>query len=169
MSENLKTINAKIYQNLNDFDNTLQLWKSNDEKIVFTNGCFDLLHLGHLDYLSKAADLGTKLVIGLNSDFSTQKLKGPNRPICDQTSRASLLAALFFVDAVVLFDEDTPLNLISKILPQVLVKGADYQIKNIVGAKEVLNNRGEVKTITFLPGYSTTTIEQKIINSQTKF
>jgi rfaE bifunctional protein nucleotidyltransferase chain/domain len=169
MSENLKTINAKIYQNLNDFDNTLQLWKSNDEKIVFTNGCFDLLHLGHLDYLSKAADLGTKLVIGLNSDFSTQKLKGPNRPICDQTSRASLLAALFFVDAVVLFDEDTPLNLISKILPQVLVKGADYQIENIVGAKEVLNNRGEVKTITFLPGYSTTTIEQKIINSQTKF
>ena len=169
MSKNLNTIKAKVYQNLNDFEVKLMLWKSNEEKIVFTNGCFDLLHLGHLDYLSKAADLGTKLVIGLNSDFSTQKLKGPNRPICDQTSRAALLAALFFVDAVVLFDDDTPLKLITKILPQVLVKGADYQIENIVGAKEVINNHGEVKTITFLLGYSTTAIEQKIVNSQTKF
>ena len=169
MSKNLKTINAKVYQNLNDFEDKLNLWKSNGEKIVFTNGCFDLLHLGHLDYLSKAADLGTKLVIGLNSDFSTQKLKGPNRPICDQKSRAALLAALFFVDAVILFDDDTPLKLITKILPDVLIKGADYKIENIVGAKEVLNIGGEVKTIAFLHGYSTTAIEQKIINLQTKF
>jgi rfaE bifunctional protein nucleotidyltransferase chain/domain len=169
MNTNIKTINAKIYQNIIDFEISLKDWKEHEEKIVFTNGCFDLLHLGHIDYLSKAADLGTKLIIGLNSDLSTQNLKGPNRPICNQTSRAALLASLFFVDAVILFDDPTPLNLISSIIPNVLVKGADYEIENIVGAKEVLANKGEVKTITFLPGYSTTAIEQKIINSISKF
>jgi rfaE bifunctional protein nucleotidyltransferase chain/domain len=169
MNTNLQTINTKIYQNIVDFETNLNVWRLNNEKIVFTNGCFDLLHLGHIDYLSKAADLGTKLVIGLNSDLSTQNLKGPNRPICNQTSRAALLASLFFVDAVILFEEPTPITLISTILPQVLVKGADYEIENIVGAKEVIANKGEVKTITFLPGYSTTAIEQKIINSISKF
>lgn len=169
MNTNLQTISAKIYQNIVDFETNLNVWGLNKETIVFTNGCFDLLHLGHIDYLSKAADLGTKLIIGLNSDLSTQNLKGPNRPICNQTSRAALLASLFFVDAVILFDEPTPITLISTILPQVLVKGADYEIENIVGAKEVIANKGEVKTITFLPGYSTTAIEQKIINSISKF
>lgn len=169
MNTNLQTISAKIYQKIVDFETNLNVWRRNKEKIVFTNGCFDLLHLGHIDYLSKAADLGTKLIIGLNSDLSTQNLKGPNRPICNQTSRAALLASLFFVDAVILFDEPTPITLISTILPQVLVKGADYEIENIVGAKEVIANKGEVKTITFLPGYSTTAIEQKIINSISKF
>jgi rfaE bifunctional protein nucleotidyltransferase chain/domain len=169
MNTNLQTISAKIYQKIVDFETNLNVWRRNKEKIVFTNGCFDLLHLGHIDYLSKAADLGTKLIIGLNSDLSTQNLKGPNRPICNQTSRAALLASLFFVDAVILFDEPTPITLISTILPQVLVKGSDYEIENIVGAKEVIANKGEVKTITFLPGYSTTAIEQKIINSISKF
>lgn len=169
MNTNLQTISAKIYQNIVDFETNLNVWRLSKETIVFTNGCFDLLHLGHIDYLSKAADLGTKLIIGLNSDLSTQNLKGPNRPICNQTSRAALLASLFFVDAVILFDEPTPITLISTILPQVLVKGADYEIENIVGAKEVIANKGEVKTITFLPGYSTTAIEQKIINSISKF
>lgn len=145
----------RLYQMLN-------IWRFTDQKIVFTNGCFDLLHLGHIDYLSKAADLGNRLIIGLNSDNSTSNLKGPSRPITDENSRATLLAALSFVDAVVLFDEDTPLNLIAKIKPDILVKGADYTIDQIVGADLVIANGGAVKTINYLPGYSTTAIEQKI-------
>jgi rfaE bifunctional protein nucleotidyltransferase chain/domain len=137
-------------------------WKQQGLKVVFTNGVFDLLHIGHLTYMAKAAELGNKLIIGLNSDASVKRLKGEGRPVNDQNSRAMLLAALFFVDAVVLFEEDTPLNLISTILPDVLVKGADYQIENIAGAKEVLANGGEVKTITFVNGYSSTAIINKI-------
>ena len=133
--------------------------------LVFTNGCFDLMHLGHIDYLSKAADLGSKLIVGLNSDSSTNKLKGSTRPITDENSRAGVLAALFFVDAVVLFNEQTPLNLIVNIQPNILVKGADYAIENIVGAKEVLGLGGEVKTIEFLEGYSTSAIEAKIVKA----
>ena len=143
----------------------LNIWRFQDQKIVFTNGCFDLLHLGHIDYLSKAADLGNKLVIGLNSDHSTSALKGPNRPITNQTSRSHLLASLFFVDAVVLFDEETPYELIKAVRPDVLVKGADYTIDKIVGADIVLSNGGEVKTIEYIEGYSTSAIEQKIRNS----
>ncbi|MBC7913398.1 MAG: adenylyltransferase/cytidyltransferase family protein, partial [Pyrinomonadaceae bacterium] len=130
-----------------------------------TNGCFDLLHLGHIDYLAKAANLGNKLVIGLNSDKSTSDLKGPGRPITNQKSRARLLAALYFVDAVVLFDEPTPYNLIKAINPDILVKGADYTIDTIVGADIVLANGGSVKTIEYIDGYSTSAIEQKIRNS----
>ncbi|HYK75902.1 MAG TPA: D-glycero-beta-D-manno-heptose 1-phosphate adenylyltransferase [Daejeonella sp.] len=144
---------------------TLNMWRFQEKKIVFTNGCFDLLHLGHIDYLSKAADLGDKLVIGLNSDSSIAGLKGPGRPLTNQQSRAAILAALFFVDAVILFDEPTPAELIKTVKPDVLVKGADYTIDQIVGAKEVIDNGGTVKTIEFLPGYSTTSIEQKIKNS----
>ena len=143
----------------------LSTWRFLEQKIVFTNGCFDLLHLGHIDYLAKAADLGHKLVVGLNSDKSTSALKGSGRPITNQTSRANLLAALFFVDAVVLFDDSTPLELIKTVRPDVLVKGADYTIDHIVGADVVLANGGEVKTIEYLPGYSTSAIEQKIRNS----
>ena len=137
-------------------------WQNEGKKVVFTNGVFDLLHIGHITYLSKAAELGDKLVIGLNSDGSVKRIKGDDRPVNDQNSRAALLAALFFVDAVVLFDEDTPRNLITTLLPDILVKGADYEIENIVGAKEVLANGGEVKTITFVEGYSSTSIIQKI-------
>ncbi|MBK0382208.1 D-glycero-beta-D-manno-heptose 1-phosphate adenylyltransferase [Pedobacter sp. SD-b] len=165
MVQNLNIIQQKIFFSLNDFESQLEIWKKEKQQLVFTNGCFDIMHLGHVDYLSKAADLGTKLIVGLNSDASTKNLKGPTRPICNQKSRAGLLAALFFVDAVILFDEQTPINLISRILPDVLVKGADYNIDQIVGAKEVLANGGEVKTISFLEGYSTSSIEQKILKA----
>ena len=143
----------------------LNIWRFKDQKIVFTNGCFDLLHLGHIDYLAKAADLGQKLIVGLNSDNSTSSLKGPTRPITDQISRAHLLASLLFVDAVVLFDESTPYELIKAIKPDVLVKGADYTIDKIVGSDVVLANGGEVKTIEYIAGYSTSAIEQKIRTS----
>src|SRR5213595_318242 len=108
-------------------------WQANGKKVVFTNGVFDLLHVGHITYMAKAAELGDKLIIGLNADASVKRLKGDDRPVNGQDSRAALLAALFFVDAVVLFEEDTPLNLITTLLPDILVKGADYKIENIVG------------------------------------
>ena len=142
----------------------LNIWRFQEKKIVFTNGCFDLLHLGHIDYLAKAADMGDKLVIGLNSDASTRALKGNNRPITDQLSRSSILSSLFFVSAVVLFDESTPLELIKLVKPDVLVKGADYTIETIVGADFVLQNGGEIKTVDLISGYSTSAIEQKIRN-----
>ena len=137
-------------------------WHSEGKKVVFTNGVFDLLHIGHITYMAKAADLGDKLIIGLNSDASVKRIKGDDRPVNDQNSRAALLAALFFVDAIVVFEEDTPINLITALMPDILVKGADYSIDNIVGAKEVMANGGEVKTIDFVDGYSSTSIIQKI-------
>lgn len=140
----------------------VQNWQSKGQKIVFTNGVFDLLHIGHITYLAKAAELGEKLIIGLNSDSSVRRIKGESRPINDQNSRAAILAALFFVDAIVIFEEDTPLSLISTLLPDILVKGADYSVENIVGSKEVLANGGEVKTIDLVKGYSSTSIIEKI-------
>jgi rfaE bifunctional protein nucleotidyltransferase chain/domain len=137
-------------------------WKNKGDKVVFTNGVFDLLHIGHVTYLAKAAALGSKLIIGLNADASVKRIKGPERPVNDQNSRAILLAAMFFVDAIVVFEEDTPLELIKALLPDVLIKGADYAIDNIVGAKEVLANGGDVHTIEFVDGYSSTSIIQKI-------
>ena len=136
--------------------------------IVFTNGCFDLLHLGHIDYLSKAADLGDILIIGLNSDKSVQKIKGSGRPIQDQKSRQLQLAALTFVDAVVLFDEDTPYNLIKDIKPDILVKGGDYNADEVVGADIVKQNGGKVIILPFVEGYSTSAIEMKIIANYKK-
>jgi len=143
----------------------LKLWNEANEKIVFTNGCFDLIHRGHVDYLSKAADLGTKLIIGVNTDASTNKLKGNNRPIQDEYSRQFILAGFEFVDAVILFDEQTPYELIKLIQPDVLVKGSDYQPENIVGYDIVKAKKGEIQTIDFLPGFSTSLIEKKIKNS----
>jgi len=136
-------------------------WKENGEKLVFTNGCFDLLHLGHVDYLERAAALGQRLLIGLNTDASVSRLKGPSRPLNDEYARARVLAALGFVDSVVLFGEETPRELIATLLPDVLVKGADYKVEDIAGAKEVLAAGGEVQTLTFVEGYSTTGIIQK--------
>jgi len=156
-----KTLLEKI-QPLAQLKATVTAWQKEDKKVVFTNGVFDLLHLGHITYLAKAAELGDKLIIGLNADSSVKRIKGEDRPINDQNNRAALLAALFFVDGVVLFEEDTPINLISTLLPDILVKGADYTINNIVGAKEVMANGGEVKTITFVEGYSSTSIINKI-------
>lgn len=141
---------------------SINVWRLLGKRIVFTNGCFDLLHLGHIDYLSKAADLGDKLIIGLNSDSSASVLKGPGRPIIDQTSRSIMLSSFSFVDALILFDEPTPIELIRWIRPDILVKGADYTVDQIVGSDFILQNGGEVKTIDYLPGYSTTLIEQKI-------
>lgn len=133
-------------------------------KIVFTNGCFDLLHPGHIRYLAAARDLGNFLVIGLNSDASVQRLKGPSRPIQNEQIRAELMAALHIVDAVVIFDEDTPLELISTLKPDVLVKGGDYSIATIVGADVVLSNGGRVEVIPFEDGFSTTNLINKIKN-----
>lgn len=132
------------------------------KKVVFTNGCFDILHRGHLEYLQAAADLGDILVVGLNSDASVKRLKGENRPINNQNDRAFALASLVFVDAVIIFDEDTPLELIQRVKPNVLVKGGDYSIGNIVGADFVKNIGGEVQVIPFVDGYSTTQIIEKM-------
>lgn len=140
----------------------MDVWKYMGLKTVFTNGCFDIIHFGHIDYLARAASLGGKLVIGLNTDASVSKLKGPNRPVQDEKSRALILAALQFVDAVILFDEETPKELISFLIPDILVKGSDYSIDQIVGADVVLNNGGRVETMDFVPGYSTSKIIEKI-------
>ncbi|WP_345230259.1 D-glycero-beta-D-manno-heptose 1-phosphate adenylyltransferase [Olivibacter ginsenosidimutans] len=137
-------------------------WQQAGEKVVFTNGCFDLLHPGHLNYLLEAAALGQKLVIGLNSDASVKRLKGQNRPINDEMTRASFLACLYFIDAISIFEEDTPLELIKAIKPNILVKGGDYTVNTIVGANEVLARGGTVKTLAFVPGYSTTNLIKKI-------
>jgi rfaE bifunctional protein nucleotidyltransferase chain/domain len=160
----LENIKSKIYTTV-QIKAVLNVWRLLGKKVVFTNGCFDLLHLGHIDYLSKAADMGDKLVIGLNSDASASELKGPGRPITDQLSRSVMLASFSFVDAVVIFDEPTPLNLIELVRPDILVKGADYSVQQIVGADLVLQYGGEVKTIEYLSGYSTTLIEKKIRSS----
>ncbi len=140
----------------------VKAWQNAGNRVVFTNGCFDLIHLGHVDYLEKARMLGDKLVLGLNSDDSVSRFKGPERPLQDQVSRARVLAAMQFVDMVVFFNDDTPLNLISTLLPDILVKGSDYLADNIVGADVVKKNGGVVKTIDFVPGYSTTRIVEKI-------
>ena len=156
-----EAIQRKIL-NPKELDSLLAYWSFKDFKIVFTNGCFDIIHLGHIDYLAKAADLGHKLIIGLNSDASTRRLKGPTRPINDEHSRAMILASISFVDAIVLFDEDTPYNLIKSIQPDILVKGADYKPEDIVGYDIVMAKGGKVETLEYLEGYSTSNIEKKI-------
>lgn len=137
-------------------------WRSQGQKIVFTNGCFDLLHLGHVDYLEKARQLGGKLVLGLNTDASISRIKGPSRPLQDEVSRARIMASLLFIDAVVLFDQNTPLELIEAVQPDILVKGDDYTVENIVGHEVVLARGGEVKTVPLVKGYSTTNIVKRI-------
>ena len=144
----------------------LRLLRSEPKRIVFTNGCFDILHLGHVDYLMKSADLGDHLIVGINTDASVRTLgKGKSRPIQDQVSRATIIASLHFVSAVVLFDQETPYELIKKVQPDVLVKGADYKPESIVGYDIVTAKGGKVSTIDFLPGFSTSLIEAKIKQS----
>ncbi|MCX6234845.1 MAG: D-glycero-beta-D-manno-heptose 1-phosphate adenylyltransferase [Bacteroidetes bacterium] len=140
----------------------LAIWRFKSKRIVFTNGCFDIIHLGHIDYLSKAADLGEVLIVGLNSDASVRRIKGPNRPLNDQIGRATVLASLYFVDAVVLFDEDTPYQLIQTVQPDILVKGGDYRLTDIVGYDVVKAKGGEVFLIDFLHGYSSSSLLEKI-------
>ncbi len=139
-------------------------WSENHEKVVFTNGCFDILHLGHVDYLEKASQTGNQLIVGVNTDRSVKALKGPERPVNSAYARARLIAALGFVSMVIIFDEDTPLELIKSLAPDVLIKGNDYSIDTIVGAKEVIEMGGEVCTIELVPNYSTTGIIQKLKN-----
>jgi len=155
------SISEKIYSLTGIIEKANQ-WKKEGKKIVFTNGVFDLLHKGHIFSLTQAAKEGDVLVIGLNSDGSVRRLKGDSRPINDHDSRALLLAALFMVDAVVIFDEDTPLKLITSILPGVLVKGGDYTIDEIAGAKEVIANGGKIVINPILDGFSTTAIIKAI-------
>lgn len=132
-------------------------------KLVFTNGCFDLLHPGHLRYLAEARALGDFLVVGLNSDRSIRALKGPSRPVCPEPVRAEMLAGLMMVDAVVVFDQDTPAELISALYPEVLVKGGDWPVDQIVGAAEVLARGGEVKSLVLADGFSTTALISRIV------
>lgn len=141
-------------------------WRDAGEKVVFTNGVFDLIHPGHLIYLQEAKSLGTKLILAINSDASTKQLnKGASRPINPENDRAIIMSAMQMIDAVVVFEEETPFEVIQKLMPDVLVKGGDYTIDQIVGAETVLRNGGEVKQLQFVDGYSTTAIEQKIIDA----
>ena len=155
------SISEKIYS-LPGIIEKVNQWKKEGKKIVFTNGVFDLLHKGHIFSLSQAAKQGDVLVIGLNGDSSVKRLKGESRPINDEHARALLLAALSMVNAVVIFEEDTPLKLITSILPDVLVKGGDYTIDEIAGAKEVIANGGKVVINPILDGFSTTAIIKAI-------
>ena len=156
-----KLINEKIFLNLQDLEQKLAFRSFKGKRVAFTNGCFDILHLGHAKYLSTAASLGDVLIIGLNSDNSVRRLKGDNRPINPMEARAFLLAVMGFVDAVVVFDEDTPYDLIKFVQPDVLVKGEDYKVEDIVGYDIVKAKGGEVVTISFEEGYSTTNIIHK--------
>lgn len=134
-----------------------------DNKIVFTNGCFDILHKGHIEYLFEASQLGQVLIVGLNSDASVKRLKGPERPVQDEDARAKIMASLFFVSYVAIFEEDTPYNLINLVQPDILVKGGDYKnIEQIVGYDIVTTRGGQVLTIPFVEGHSTTSILNKI-------
>jgi rfaE bifunctional protein nucleotidyltransferase chain/domain len=144
---------------------SLAYWRFKSMKIVFTNGCFDILHAGHIEYLAKAASEGDVMILGLNSDNSVRKLKGNHRPINDENARALIMASLNFISAVVLFDEETPYNLIKTVQPDILIKGSDYKPEEIVGYDILKAKGGEVKTIDLVPGYSTTAIEQKIFKS----
>ncbi len=158
----LSLIKSKIHYNTQSLANEISHWRNTHSKVVFTNGCFDILHKGHIEYLAQAASLGDVFVIGLNSDASVSRLKGPDRPVIEQENRALALAALQFVSKVVLFEEDTPLNLIKFIQPDILVKGGDYDISTIVGADVVQAKGGKVLTIPFVSGYSTSNIIEKI-------
>ena len=158
----LPLIEKKIAYTAKEAENILSLWRFKDDKIVFTNGCFDILHKGHIEYLAKAASLGTKLVIGLNTDDSVKRLKGDSRPVNDENARALLLASLTFVDKVIFFNTDTPRDLIDFVQPDVLVKGGDYKPEEIVGYDIVKAKGGEVITIDFIEGYSTTATIEKM-------
>lgn len=153
---------AKKVLNRYQFSQFVKAQKEAGKKVVFTNGCFDLVHYGHINYLEKAKKLGDILVIGINTDESVQKLKGPERPIIKEFDRARLLAAFEFVDAITLFGDETPRELIAECIPNVLVKGSDYAIADIVGAQTVLDNNGEVKTLDFIDGYSSSNVIKKI-------
>ncbi len=160
----LAFVEQKI-KSLQDLVHLRNVWRFKEEPVVFTNGCFDLMHKGHIHSLSQAASFGKHLIVGVNSDYSIRRIKKAGRPIQDEHSRALVLASFSFVDTVMLFDEDTPQHLIHVLMPDVLVKGGDYSIDTIIGAKEVLANGGRVEIIPLIKGYSTTAIEARIKQS----
>ena len=147
---------------LDELVHQVKRWRLHNKKIVYTNGVFDILHEGHIASLTEAASFGHILIVGVNTDASVKRLKGESRPVNKEQSRALLLAAMVMTDGIILFEEDTPLNLITAIMPDVLVKGGDYTMEQIVGAKEVMANGGEVKIVPILEGFSTTAIIQKM-------
>jgi len=157
----VRNIPNKIFNDL-ELQQQLKRWRLLNKKIVFTNGVFDILHEGHIASLSEAASFGDVLIVGLNADGSVKRLKGESRPVNSENSRALLLASLVMTDAIILFTEDTPANLIRSILPDVLVKGGDYTVEQIAGAKEVLANGGEVKIVPIVEGFSTTGIIERM-------
>tara|TARA_B100000963_G_scaffold5770_2_gene4468 strand:+ start:2999 stop:3493 length:495 start_codon:yes stop_codon:yes gene_type:complete len=158
---NINKIKSKIYC-LEKLQDDVKKWKKKGEKIVFTNGCFDILHKGHVEILAKSADLGNKIIVGVNSDKSVKNLKGIDRPIVNEHSRTMLLASLSIVDAVILFDEETPINLIKIIKPDILTKGGDYSFDTVVGNNFVNEEGGKTALIPLVQGYSSTQIIEKI-------
>ena len=158
----MNSINSKIYPNFKSFKSVLDSWKNKNEKIVFTNGCFDIIHHGHVDSLKKSSELGTKLIVGLNADSSVTLIKGEKRPIFSEEARAIILAAFSFVDAVIIFKHETPARLIAKIVPDVLTKGKEYEIHEIAGHDTVLKNGGTVKTLDLVTEISTSDIILRI-------
>ncbi|MCE2788772.1 MAG: D-glycero-beta-D-manno-heptose 1-phosphate adenylyltransferase [Saprospiraceae bacterium] len=146
----------------------VQEWKDNGERIAFTNGCFDLMHVGHVLYLEESRTLADRLIVGLNADSSVRTLKGQGRPIQDEYNRSHVLAALQSVDMVILFSEDTPYQLIQLISPNILVKGGDWKVEEIVGSDLVLERGGQVYSLKYLEGHSTTNIEQRILQRNTQ-
>ncbi len=153
--------NIELVLNDSNISSIAEAYRAEKKKIVFTNGCFDLLHIGHVSYLEEAKKLGDVLIVGINTDASVSKLKGPNRPIQNENDRAAILAALKSVDHTVLFGEDTPLNLIKKVKPDILVKGGDWKIEQIAGSDFVLSYGGDVRSLQFINGRSTTAIIEK--------
>jgi len=158
----LSFIQSKILLDRSELENMLAVWRFKDQKVVFTNGCFDIIHRGHVEYLAQAASLGDQLIIGLNTDGSVKRLKGSSRPVQDENTRALVLASFSFVSKVILFDEDTPIELIKLIQPKILVKGGDYKPENIVGHDIVTSYGGDVATIDLVEGFSTSSIINKI-------
>jgi len=137
-------------------------WKANRKKVVFTNGVFDILHRGHVEYLAAAKSMGDELIVGINSDASVKKIKGPRRPVVDQNDRAYLVSQLVPVDAVCIFEQETPYDTISALIPDVLVKGADWKVEDVVGKDVVERSGGKVLTIPFVPRHSTTLVIERI-------
>ncbi len=159
--KSVQAIPQKIFK-LHELLQEIKRWRLKNKKIVFTNGVFDMLHEGHIASLSEAASYGNILIVAVNADSSVKKLKGPSRPVNNENARALVLASLVMTDAVILFEEDTPLDLIVALMPDVLVKGGDYTVEQIAGAKEVIANGGEVKLAAMIEGISTTLIIEKM-------
>lgn len=160
--DNHYTFYNKIVKDPTEISRTLAYWKFRQFKVVFTNGCFDIIHRGHVEYLYQASLLGDVLILGLNTDESVRRIKGSGRPVIDEESRSIVLAAMEFIDMIVLFNEDTPLNLINSIKPDILVKGNDYKTDEIVGSDVVRSYGGKIQTVPLVEGFSTTTIIDKL-------